>query len=85
MPLNLPHNKTIPGNTGVLRAVFSLEPGHEWDDFKPDLIFSFFSLRFSLIVLLAFFFCSRLPLSRFPLSPILNLPISKLIILPSLP
>jgi hypothetical protein len=41
---------------------------------EPDVIFSFLSLRFSLIVRFAFFFDSRLPLSRFPFSPINNLP-----------
>ena len=33
-------------------------------------LFSFFSLRFSLMVSLAFFLISRPPLSLFPLSPI---------------
>ena len=37
-------------------------------------LFSFFCLRFSLMVSLAFFLVSRPPLSLFPLSPILIFP-----------
>jgi hypothetical protein len=48
--------------------------GHDWDIFDPEVIFPFFSRRFSLIERLAFFFDSRLLLSRLPFSPITILP-----------
>ena len=43
-------------------------PAYDWDGLVLDVVFSFLSLRFSLIVRFAFFFVFRLPLSRFPFS-----------------
>ena len=47
---------------------------HKHADYVLAELFSFFCLRFSLIVSFAFFLVSLLPLSLFPLSPIFTPP-----------